>query len=216
MLQDTIVAMAREKVGLCYGDPAQRAAYRDFVYAFDGADAEYFARTLISCLMFAKALMAHNEVDGRLRVHGRERDVLRESYAHFPGQIDSLLQGLASRNGLLVSHLHATPYQLRAAIEPGCLVVHGAGGQLPKEQEARDRHLAQWGNIAHGMVVTGLEGETVLSVDGGQLDVMNANRSTAIAERERAFSLRGSGQLWLGGRRVNYVFPMHKMPVVQR
>lgn len=215
MLQDTIVAMAREKVGLCYGDPAKRAAYRDFVYAFDGVHAEEFASKLISCLMFAKALMAHNEVDGRLVVAGRERDVLRESYANFPTMIDSLLQGLAKRHGLLVDQSTASIDKLVAAIEPGCLVVHGAGGQLPKEQEARDRHLAQWGGIAHGMVVTEVNGNTVRSADGGQLDKLNDHRSTAIAERERAFSLR-NGKLWLGNRRVNYVFPMHKMPVVQR
>lgn len=215
MLQDTIVAMACEKVGLCYGDPAKRAAYRDFVYAFDGPHADEFARTLISCLMFAKALMAHNEVDGRLVVAGRERDVLRESYSNFPTMIDSLLQGLAKRHGLLVDQSTASMDALIAAIEPGCLVVHGAGGRLPEEQEARDRHIALWGHIAHGMVVTDVKGNKVRSGDGGQLDKLNGNRSTAIAEREREFSIR-NGKLWLGGRRVNYVFPMHKMPVVQR
>jgi hypothetical protein len=35
---------------------------------------------------------------------------------------------------------------------------------------------------------------------------------TAIEARERDFSIR-KGKLWLGDRRVNYVFPMHKMPV---
>ena len=214
MLQDTLVAMALEKVGLCYGDPAKRPAYRDFIYAFDGDNADAFASKMISCLMFAKALLAHNEVNGVITYRAVRRDVLHESYANFIGQIDLLLQGLAKQNGLLVRNEDVSVETLRAAIEPGCLVVHGAGGQLPKEEPARSQHIATWGGIAHGLVATGVEGETVLSVDGGQLDPQNSNRSTAIAAREREFSVR-KGKLWLGDRRVNYVFPMHKMPVVQ-
>ena len=212
MLQDTIVAMALEKIGLCYGDPAKRAAYRDFIYAFDGPHADEFASEMISCLMFAKALMAHNEVNGVITYRGVRRDVLHESYVNFIGQIDLLIQGLAKQNDLLVRSDDASAYELRAAIDPGSLVVHGALGRLPKGEKEKAEHLATWGGIAHGLVVTGVEGETVLSVDGGQLDELNKNRSTAIEARERDFSIR-KGKLWLGDRRVNYVFPMHKMPV---
>lgn len=216
MLQDTIVAMALEKVGLCYGDPKKRPAYRDFVYAFDAPHEDEFASKLISCLMFAKALMAHNEVDGRILWHGVTRDVLRESYVNFVGRIDTIHQELARQNGLLLKYDTHTPEQLFQAIEPGCLVVHGAGGQLPKEEPARTHHLAAWGGIAHGLVVTALAlGKEVISVDGGQLDPKNNSRSTAIKECKRELSVR-KGQLWLGSRRVNYVFPMHKMPVVSR
>lgn len=215
MLQDTIVAMALEKVGLCYGDPSKRPAYRDFIYAFDGPDADDFASKMMSCLMLAKALMAHNEVNGVITYRGARRDVLRESYANFLTQIDLIMVGLAKENKLLVRNEDVSAEMLRAAIEPGCLVVHGAGGQLPKEEKARQAHLALWGGVAHGLVATMIEGDTVLSVDGGQLDPLNQNRCTAVLARERDFSIR-KGKLWLGDRRVNYVFPMHKMPVVSR
>lgn len=221
MLQDTLVAMADDKVGLCYGDPAKRAAYRDFIYAFDAPHEDEFASKLISCLMFAKALMAHNEVDGRILWHGVTRDVLRESYANFVGQIDTIHQELARQNGLLFRYDTHTAAELRAAIEPGCLIVHGAGGQLPADEGLRKRHLIEWGGIAHGAVVTASESDLaypfpkIISADGGQLDEKNNGRSTAIGECRRFLSVRG-GDLWFGKRRVNYVFPMHKMPVVQR
>lgn len=221
MLQDTICYQAQQCIGLRYGDSSKRQAYKQQLFRFDKpSDQESMARVMISCMIFARSLMADNEVDGTITYRGRPRvDVLREPYAKHVGQIDDLVQELARQRGLRFRSSDVTTDALEAMIEPGTLVVHGAGGSLPTDIALRQKHLDEWGGIAHGLVVVDRKGDKLFSVDGGQLDLNNRDnngrsRSTAIEDREREISVR-NGKLWVGDRRVNYIVPMHKLPVVR-
>lgn len=224
-LADTLVARALERVDLSYG--ATRDAYLRAVLPGDvdehgnpSAQAVEMGSHQSSCLLFARGVLAADEVDGTIPWAGVPLDVLRCPYAdrRVLGRVEALLLELARQRGLLVNHYDQ---KAMADIRPGDLLVIGYGGSLPKDPAERARHLAIWGGVAHGLMVTEVHTEqggglTVVSGDGGQRDPGNEGKPTAIRRVVRTLERRENG-LWLangfGRRRLNWRLRCPELPV---
>jgi hypothetical protein len=221
MLRETLVTRAMMCDGLSYGNPATKQAYKDHLFGSDTEpNRESFAKTMMSCLLHARALMGRDEVDGFVSWGGGRRDVLREPYANFVSHIETLLQTLARQRKLLVTYQDQEA--AKRILVGGALLIHGALGKLPPPGPARDKHLREWGGVAHGMVVTEvLQGGKVLEcVDGGQLDPGNIDaegrqRCTRIAKVYRRVTYRPSG-MWIDGRRFCWGMDMGALPLEAR
>lgn len=217
MLADTLVARALGAVGLSYGDPATRERYARLLYPGDrtadgqpNTTALQLASSQSSCLLFARALLAADEVDGVLpwpSPSSQPLDVLRCSYARADvlGRVEGLLRDLGRARGV---ELDA---QARSEPSPGDLLVIGYGGSLPAAPTARAQHLRDWGGVAHGLIVTGVRREggrvVVESVDGGQTDPRNGGRPTAIQARVRELQYLRDAWWLVGGsdmRRLSF------------
>lgn len=223
-LADTLVARTLERVDLSYGatrDPYLRAVLPGDVDAegSPNVQAVEMGSHQSSCLLFGRGVLAADEVDGVITWAGAPLDVLRCPYAdrRVLGRVEALLLELARQRGLLVNH-----YDQKAMrdIQPGDLLVIGYGGSLPTDPAERARHLAVWGGVAHGLVVTEAHDEggmlTVVSVDGGQVDPANGGRPTAIRRVVRTLERRENGW-WLGNgfgrRRLNWRLRCPELPV---
>jgi len=217
MLQETLVTRALMVEGLCYGDPQKRQAYKAHLFPGDSdQDADIFASGMASCLLHGRGLLAADEVDGVVRYHGQALDVLRGPYAAHIGEVEGLLQQLARARGLLVTSL-SPPADVEALLKPGAVLVHGQGGSLPPAGPGREALLRAWGGVVHGLFVTGVEprkvGWVVESVDGGQVDLANRSRCTAIRKVSRLAVHRPDGSWWVGSRRFAWGFDAGALPL---
>jgi hypothetical protein len=223
VLDDTLVARALSKHGLSFGDPDARTPYLLHQYPGDRARSGMptaaaldMGKRQSGCLLHCRGVLAADEVDGVTTWDGKQRDVLRESYASpaFLGRVEAMLQKLARARGLLLEQLYAGTDL--PDLEPADIVVMGLGGSLPTEEPARSEHLRTWGGIAHGFVVIGRDGYLVESSDGGQTDAANAGRPTLIRRRERRLERRGNGW-WLvsagDARRLNWRLRAGHLPL---
>lgn len=216
---DALLAVkALECNGLCYGDPLKRTAYLRHLYPGDltatgepNAAALDMGRKQSSCLLSVRGVLAACDVDGVCTINGKTFDVLRAPYAppdHI-GQVETWLRELARQRGALVSDAWKTKPQTRF----GDVFVIGWGGSAPADPAEKAKWLSEWGGVAHGAVVTydfGPEG--IQSGDGGQTDVLNENRPTAIAQRVRKLHQDAAGRWWLGDRRLNYIIRAGNLP----
>lgn len=216
-LDDTLVARALETQGLSYGDPVTRVDYRDHLFWWDTPkNRDAFARTMSSCLVHVRGILGRDEVDGRISWGNGIIDCLRTPYANFVSHIETLLLALARQRNLLVTHQDQAA--IRSILRPGGMVVHGAYGSLPPPGPERTKHLSFWGGVAHGIFITGIEGNLVESVDGGQIDPLNLDpktgqpRCTKITRCVREIRQRSNG-LWLGERKLNWGFDLGRLPV---
>lgn len=124
-----------------------------------------------NCGLHLLACMQHEEVDGRLRWRGAERDWLRIPRAQIVGGALELLQELGQQRGLL-----RRPDMRRPHLPPGTVALIGGDDGRPRDQW---KH----GGAAHVFVVTGVSGEGVIeSSEGGKIDSRNGNHLTAIRQ----------------------------------
>lgn len=219
MLADTLVRRALDCNGLSYGDGRTRAAYLRHQYPGDTAfNRNDMGRHQSGCLLHVRGLLAADEVDGVISWGGRQLDVLRGPYAGpLCGRIETILYELARQRGLLTERL----YQGDAVpeLQPGDLVVIGQGGSRPTDSIQRQLWQADWGDIAHGFLVTGVDegGLVVESSDGGQTDSLNSGHPTAIRRVERRLERRRNGW-WLASdsgkaRRLNWRLRAGELPL---
>lgn len=217
MIADSTVAFALDAEGASFGDADRRHEYLRACYPYDsGAAAEEMGRHQSACLLFARGCLSRQlqadgrpEIEGVITWRGAPMDALRTPYAKTIGLIEPLLYEWAKARG----HLHTALWQGDALVDgteippeiiPGDIVVVGSLSVRPQLEPYRSKWLAQWGGVTHGFVVTGVNGYTVESVDGGQTDERNQGKPTAIKARTRQLSRRPSGW-WLGDRRLNYL-----------
>lgn len=205
-LRDSIALRALDFDGTSYGNSATREEYCRLLFPADTRqNASSMASSMSSCLLFLRGLLALEDgVDGTILYRGKSTDVIRAPYASYVGQIDEMLWAFAKARGAFVSG--SDPRMIELVKIPGTMVEIGYGGSLPKDEAAKAKHLAQWGGIAHGLVITAFdEGEsTVDDVSGGKLDA-STGRSTAIKKETHKISFQKDG-IWVGARKVNWGF----------
>jgi hypothetical protein len=196
-LASRMVACATPAAGLSYG--SDRSAYLAAIYPGDkdanghpNAQAFEMGSYQSSCMLFARACLAHSGItDPRIR----------GDYAPIVGTVETVLFNSARDAGALVMAQAGK----RPDIEPGDVVVIGIGGSAPKDEKERAAWLVSWGGIAHGDVVTSVEGDIVRGVAGGQYDPQNSGKPTKIDNVTRTLYQAGDGRWWLGDRRINYI-----------
>lgn len=190
-----LVHAAETAADLSYGARDKRAAYLAWLYPGDAAaDAADMGSKQYACLLHARACLRACDLEGEVSYHGKTVDLLRCAYAPYIGQIEGMLETLARARGWYeTTDLHE--------VRPADILIVGYGGSAPKDPTEYARWKATWGGVAHGMVVTAVDGKTIFHTDGGQKDVRNAGRGTAILRCESQLSVRGT-QAWIDGRRV--------------
>lgn len=217
-LADTLVARALECDGLSFGDLAKRPLY--LLHQYNGdvtaegsptAAATDMGRGQYGCILHGRGLLAEDEVDGTIVYHGKSMDILRCAYAPLIGQIEGMMQAFAKARRLLVDSGDDL-----SDIQPADLVVIGMGGQAPSDPAAKAKWLADWGGVAHGVFVTGVSGDKIESVDGGQSDEKNPPHGSAIKRCERRLVKHANGW-WLhdnhGARRINWRLRCADLPL---
>lgn len=230
MLADTLVRMGLERAGASYGNRARRREYLLHQYPGDVGPngeptwtADNLGKSQSGCLLTLRGLLAHQrradgspELDGRTPWGGREVDLLRCTYGQpFTGHIEGMLQTFARHRGLLDEQLYrgADAPQLR----PGDFVIIGSRGSAPTDSVQADLWRRDWGGSIHGFLVTGIEGTTVHSVDGGQTDIENHGAPTAIKPCKRELVRQVNGW-WLRSadgrqRRLNWRLRAGELPL---
>jgi hypothetical protein len=171
---------ARACHGLCYGDPAKRAAYLEHQYRGDTPrNAASMGSSQSGCLLHIRGTLGLEGLDDDATFRGRLVDIFDGAYVDEIGMVEGLLlTWVQQRGGGALSYRGPERPELRT----GEVVVIGEG-------------LA-----THGLIVLEQDGDQVVSSDGGQPDGRNGGRPTAIAERTRTLA-RGPGGTWtLGGR----------------
>jgi hypothetical protein len=220
MSADSLVSTALSYQNFSYGDPDKRRAYLLHQYNGDVDDtgeptaaAKEFGKTQYGCLLHARGVLAENQVDGTIPFRGKLVDVLRCSYrVPYLGLVETMLQELARARGLLVMH---TDQESIADVQPADLLVIGEGGQAPADPAQRQVWLANAGGVAHGVFVTGVDGQTIESVDGGGIDPLNSCHGSLIRRCVRTVGVR-NGKLWLNDRRISWRLRCADLPVIQK
>jgi hypothetical protein len=170
---------AEEAVDLSYGDHETRARYLDWLYPADTPEhAKDMGSKQYGCLLHARACLREAGLDGSCRFGGREIDVLRCAYQPLMGQVAGMLQTLGMARGWLST-------KDLIDVQPADILLIGDGAQT------------------HGVVVVGVDGSTVHAVDGGQTDVMNGGKGTAIRRCVRTIGSR-NGRVYLGDREIKW------------
>lgn len=197
MTYHPLIEAAESAADLSYGDPATRARYLAWLYPGDTPhDANDMGKGQYACLLHARACLRACDLEGEVSYRGRTVDLLRCSYKAYIGQIEGMLETLARARGWYeTTDLHD--------VRPADILIVGYGGQAPKDPTEYARWKATWGGVAHGMVVTATDGATIYHTDGGQTDVRNAGRGTAILRCESQLDVRGT-QAWIDGRRIRW------------
>lgn len=178
MIAPQIAQAAEARAGLSYS--SDRKAYAAWLFPTDTpAQADEMASSLYACLLHVRACLREVGLDGTCHYRGALVDVLREPYALHLGDIGPMLVTLARERGWY-SSAEADLLDLQA----GDAVIVGTG------------------TSTHGLVVTGFDGSTIYSVDGGQTDAGNHFRGTAILACKRPLWRRDVPGVYLGDRRV--------------
>lgn len=202
----TLAAAGLPWDGSGYGDTVNRLALSRFIYPGDTQSAALaMLHDHSSCLTFSRGAAAAANKDGM--VNGV--DVLRRAYQPIQGSIETLLSQWAKAKGV-----YMLPGLDKPVLIGDDIAVIGWGGSAPDKPgaPAYDKWMAEWGGIAHGMVVTGpMNGDMVPVVQGGQVDHGNPGHSTGINTAWRELVSK-NGHWWLGGRRLNYIIRASKVP----
>ena len=188
MSADAVVMIAEGADGLSYGtDPD---GYTSFLFATDDADkAREMASEDFSCALTVRAILAKEGADGMCVLQDQMQDVLREPYAHLTGLAVALLIQLAQTRGLWNAHPTLDDLQ------PGVVVLI----------EAPDHALTIVKRMEQGGAVI-LE-----SIEGGQTDIHNGGKGTAIHRKTR-YAERGPLGRLIVGRTVRGLFDAGALP----
>lgn len=160
-----------------------------------------------NCGLHLLSCMQSEEVDGRVKFHGAERDWLRLPRAQIVGGNLELLWELGKQRGLLRKPDHRRP-----SLPAGTVVLIGGDDGLPRAQWKR-------GGFAHAILFTGDNGETS---EGGQLDPDNGQHLTAVRQKFREVYELRPGSWWLRtagtqeqGREIQWFYQAGDLPCVQ-
>lgn len=195
-LADTYVAATLDAIGLSYGDEALRSAYLSHCYPGDTlADARSMGAVQSACMLHARGGLVEAGANGVIRWGGKQIDILRCPYAGpMLGRIEEMLLALGKANRVLEQDRFAVGEGIQASDILGM----GYGSRRPTDPGELARWLSEYGGLAHGSVVTGVEGVVIECGDGGQPDPKNGGKPTAIRRVERTLERRANGW-WLSG-----------------
>jgi len=185
-MHDALVAYALSLDGLSYGRTPAR--YTAELYPYDTPQqAKQMASSQSSCGLVCEAILRASGMDGRISWRGVPTNGLAIPYAaryrRVPAVAYQVELARQRRHWVSSSGLRNEPL---VSPEVGDMVLIGHGGA------------PDWGGVEHVLTVTGITGEQIESIDGGQVDPLNDGRPTAIRLVVRLLVRRQEqGELWL-------------------
>lgn len=185
-MHDSLVAYALSLAGLSYGKSPDR--YTRELYPYDNPQqAKQMASSQSSCGLVCEAILRACGIDGRITWRGSPINGLKVPYGgryrRLPAVAYQVELARQRRQWVSSSGLRKEPL---ASPDVGDMVLIGHGGA------------PDWGGTEHVLTVTGLTGEHIESIDGGQVDPANEGRTTAIRLVMRRLVRReAQGELWL-------------------
>ncbi len=215
-LVDTLVAGALECKDLSFGNRATQRAYLLHQYRGDvdasgepNAAAKEMGKKQYGCLLHCRGVLGADETDGMMVYRGKTIDILRCAYAPLIGQIETMMKEFARARGLLVEH---DDQDAISDIQPGDILLIGERGSAPEDAAEHARWVRDAGGVAHGVFVTGVEGDTITSVDGGGSDPLNPPYGSLIRQCVRTVNVI-RGKKWLGDRRISWRLRSADLPL---